>query len=103
MSRQAERKPQSRTFTSNISGWNDSEICSLLPMHIIPTGSRKARRSVFGNEEALIKVDIGTIESLLPSDIARGVNLRTLYTLMPSSLGENERGVIIERKSCAVE
>ena len=52
-------------------------------MHIISTGSRKARRSVFGNEEARINVDIGTIESLLPSDIARGVNLRTLYTLMP--------------------
>lgn len=55
-------------------------------MHIISTGSRKARRSVFGNEEARINVDIGTIESLLPSDIARGVNLRTLYTLMPWDL-----------------
>jgi len=41
---------------------------------------------VFGNEEARINVDIGTIESLLPSDIARGVNLRTLYTLMPWDL-----------------
>lgn len=55
-------------------------------MHIISTGSRKARRSVFGNEEARINVNIGTIESLLPSDIARGVNLRTLYTLMPWDL-----------------
>jgi hypothetical protein len=54
-------------------------------MHSISTGSRKARRSVFGNEETLIKVDIGTIESLLPSDIARRVDLRTLYTLMPSN------------------
>lgn len=54
-------------------------------MHIISTESRKARRSVFGNEETLIKVNIGTIESLLPSDIARGVDLRTLYTLMPSN------------------
>lgn len=41
---------------------------------------------MFGNEEARINVDIGTIESLLPSDIARGVNLRTLYTLMPWDL-----------------
>ena len=41
---------------------------------------------MFGNEETRIKVDIGTIESLLPSDIARGVNLRTLYTLMPWDL-----------------
>lgn len=51
-------------------------------MHKSPQ-ARKDRRTVFGNEETLIKVDIGTIESLLPSDIARGVNLRTLYTLMP--------------------
>jgi hypothetical protein len=76
------------------------KVCSLLPMHIISTGSRKARRSVFGNEETRIKVNIGTIESLLPSDIARGVDLRTLYTLMPSNWVIKETEVVIERRSC---